>query len=77
METYTFIILTLELDGGEWSASRPDRFSPGTQWTGSWVGPGTGLAAVVNGIPCRESNSDSLFLFFSSQALWTYQCIIN
>jgi hypothetical protein len=36
--------LTLVLDGGEWSASRPGRFTPeesapGTHWIGGWVGP--------------------------------------
>jgi hypothetical protein len=36
--------LTSALDGGEWSASRPDRFtpgerSPGTHWIGGLVGP--------------------------------------
>jgi hypothetical protein len=36
------------LDGGEWSASRPCRFTfrerdPSTLWIGSWVGPGAGL----------------------------------
>jgi hypothetical protein len=39
----------------EWSASPPGSFTPGeragTQWTGGWVGPGTG--------PYRDSNSDS------------------
>jgi hypothetical protein len=39
---------TLALDGGEWSASRPGRFTPGeivsgTHWIGGWVGPRTGL----------------------------------
>jgi hypothetical protein len=39
---------TSALDGGEWSASRSDRFTPrekapGTQWTGGWVGPRAGL----------------------------------
>jgi hypothetical protein len=34
--------LTSALDGGEWSASRPARFTPGlrtpaTHWTGGWV----------------------------------------
>jgi hypothetical protein len=33
---------------GEWSASRPGRFTPGeiapgTHWTGGWVGPRAGL----------------------------------
>jgi hypothetical protein len=41
---------TLALDGGEWSASRPDRFTPrerdpGTHWIG--VGPRAVLDAVV------------------------------
>jgi len=34
--------LTSELDGGEWSASRPGHFTPrertpGTHWLGGWV----------------------------------------
>jgi hypothetical protein len=42
--------LTSALDGGEWSASRPGRFTPreraaGTHWIGGWVGPRTGLDA--------------------------------
>jgi len=58
--------LTSALDYGEWSASRPGRFTPrerapGTQWTGSWVGSRVGLDAVakVKGpyhCPCRELN---------------------
>jgi hypothetical protein len=44
--------LTSALDGGEWSASRPGRFTPkegvpGTHWIGSWVGPRVVLKAVV------------------------------
>jgi hypothetical protein len=36
---------------GEWSASRPCRFTPGerapcTHWLGGWVGPRTGLDDV-------------------------------
>jgi hypothetical protein len=43
--------LTTALDGGEWSASRPGRFTPeertpGTHWIGGWVGPRVGLDAV-------------------------------
>jgi hypothetical protein len=35
--------LTSALDGGEWSASRPYRFTPGerapgTHWIGGWLG---------------------------------------
>jgi hypothetical protein len=56
--------LTLALDGGEWSASRPGRFTPkerapGTHWIGGWVGPRAVLDAVVKRkipSPCRESN---------------------
>jgi hypothetical protein len=37
--------LTSALDVGEWSASRPGRFTPrerapGTHWIGGWVGGG-------------------------------------
>jgi hypothetical protein len=56
--------LTSALDGGEWSASRPSRFTPrerapGTHWIGDWVGPRTVLDAVVKRkVPSsrRESN---------------------
>jgi hypothetical protein len=57
-------ILTTALDGGEWSASRPGRFTPReedpvTHWIGGWVGPRAVLDAVVKRkIPSysRESN---------------------
>jgi hypothetical protein len=56
--------LTSALDGAEWSASRPGRFTPkertlGTHWIGGWVGPRAVLEAVVNRkIPSlrREAN---------------------
>jgi hypothetical protein len=56
--------LTSALDGGEWSASRPGRFTsreraPGTHWIGGWVGPRAVRDAVVKRkIPSslRESN---------------------
>jgi hypothetical protein len=56
--------LTSERDGGEWSASRPGRFTPrerapGTHWIGGWVGPRAVLDAVVKRnipSPSRESN---------------------
>jgi len=43
--------LTSALDKGEWSASRPGRFTsreraPGTHWIGGWVDPRAGLDAV-------------------------------
>jgi hypothetical protein len=44
--------LTSELNGGEWSASRPGRFTPkerapDTRWIGGWLGPRAVLDAVV------------------------------
>jgi hypothetical protein len=56
--------LTSALDGGEWSASRPGRFTtreiaPGTHWIGIWVGPRAVLDTVVKRkipSPRRESN---------------------
>jgi hypothetical protein len=47
--SHTF--LTSALVGGEWSASRPGRFTPGkrthgTHWIGGWVNPRTGLDDV-------------------------------
>jgi hypothetical protein len=51
------------LDGGEWSASRPCRFTPGerapgTHWIGGWVGPGAGLDAEDKRkiVHCPKSN---------------------
>jgi hypothetical protein len=45
------IFLTSEPVGGEWSASRPGRFTPGerapvTHWIGCWVGLRTRLENV-------------------------------
>jgi hypothetical protein len=44
--------LTLALDGGEWSASHPGRFTlkervPGTHRIGGWAGPRAVLNVVV------------------------------
>jgi hypothetical protein len=51
--------LTSALDGGEWSASRPGRFTPGKRalrnhWMGGWVDPNAGK----NSYPHRDLNSD-------------------
>jgi hypothetical protein len=56
--------LTSALDGGEWSASCPGRFTPrervlGTHWIAGWVGLRAGLDVVVKRkflVPRRESN---------------------
>jgi hypothetical protein len=55
--------LTSALDGSEWLASRPSRFTPreralGTDWIGGWLGPRAVLDAVVKRkipSPCQES----------------------
>jgi hypothetical protein len=52
VEVYSTHSLTAALDGGEWSASRPGRFTPReratvTHWIEGWVGPRAGLNAVV------------------------------
>jgi hypothetical protein len=62
--------LNSALDGGEWSASRPGRFTPrerapGTHWIGGWVGPRAVLDAVVKRkipSPRRESNPRTLIV---------------
>jgi hypothetical protein len=51
VHVYIHVFLTSALVGGELSASRPGRFTPGerascTHWIGGWVGPGTGLDDV-------------------------------
>jgi hypothetical protein len=48
VDVYIHVFLTSALVGGEWSALRPGRFTPGegapgTHWVGGWVGPRTGL----------------------------------
>jgi hypothetical protein len=56
--------LTSAVDGGEWSASLPGRFTHreralGTHWVGGWVAPRADLDAMVKGkisSPLRESN---------------------
>jgi hypothetical protein len=48
VDVQTRVFSTSALVGGEWSASRPGRFTPGekapgTHWIGGWVDPGAGL----------------------------------
>jgi hypothetical protein len=43
---YRSIFLTSALVGGEWSASRTGRFTPGAPWIGGWVDPRAGLEDV-------------------------------
>jgi hypothetical protein len=46
MDVLIDVFLTLALVGGEWSAPRPGRFTPGTHWITGWVGPRTGLGGM-------------------------------
>jgi hypothetical protein len=53
MDIWIHIFFTSVLVG-EWSASRPDRFTPGerapdTHWIGGWVDPRAGLDDVEKG----------------------------
>jgi hypothetical protein len=48
VDVYTHVFLTTALVGGEWSASRNGRFTPGesapgTLWIGGWVDPRAGV----------------------------------
>jgi hypothetical protein len=52
VEVQLHALLTSELDGVEWSASRLGRFTPkqkapGTRWRGSLMGPRAGLDSVA------------------------------
>jgi hypothetical protein len=76
MDVYIHAFLYSALFGGEWSASRPGRFTlgeraPCTLWIGDWVGPRTGLEYVekrkISPLPvlelrpfCRAARSQSL-----------------
>jgi hypothetical protein len=63
VEVYLHTFLTSALDGGEWSASHPGRFTPRERapcahWIGGWVGSRTVLDAVAKRkipSPRRES----------------------
>jgi hypothetical protein len=39
VDVQTHIFVTSTLVGGEWSASRPGRFTSGTHWVGGLVDP--------------------------------------
>jgi hypothetical protein len=48
VEVQLHACLTSALCGGEWSASRPGRFTSGTHWRGRWVGPRVAVDKVSN-----------------------------
>jgi hypothetical protein len=77
--------LTSALDGSEWSASHPGRFTPretapSTHWIGGWVGPRAGLDTSKRRTPSprRESNSDNLIVqpIISRYTDWTIPALI-
>jgi hypothetical protein len=77
VEVWIHIFLNSVSAGGEWSASRPGRFTPGegahgTHWIGGWVDPRAGLDEEENrkflALPglelpplCRSARSQSLY----------------
>jgi len=61
MEIQLQAFLTSATDRGEWSASCPNRFTPGTLWIRGFIGPTSDLDAVERRPEallhtCRESN---------------------
>jgi hypothetical protein len=65
VDVHIHIFLTSALVGGEWSTSRPGRFTPGerapcTHWIGGWVDLRASLDDLrrENSWPYRDSNSD-------------------
>ena len=54
--------MTVALEGGEWSAARPDRNlppkRPGPHFTGGWVGPRAVLDGAENLVPIRIRCTD-------------------
>jgi hypothetical protein len=83
--------LTSIPDGGEWSAARPSRFTPGeitpprTHWIRDWVSPSAGLDAVekIKNFPCQKSNpglparSPSLYRLIYSDSEAVVVCLKN
>jgi hypothetical protein len=47
LEVQLHAFLTLALYWGEWSASHPGQYTPGTHWIGGLVGPRAGLDAMA------------------------------
>jgi hypothetical protein len=65
VDVYSHVFLTSAVVGGEWSASRLCRFTPGVRapgahWVGGWVDPRDSLDDLEkeNSCPYRDSNSN-------------------
>jgi hypothetical protein len=73
-----------DIAGGEWSASRPCRFTPGerapgTHWIGGWVGPRAGLDDVEGRLELRPlgrpARSQSLYRLSHNNIRWRIQTV--
>jgi hypothetical protein len=68
----SYSLTTLALNGGEWSASRPGRASaprertPGTHWTGGWVGHRASQDTEARGKILFASAGDRTMIALSS-----------
>jgi hypothetical protein len=74
MEVQLHVFLTSALDEGEWSASRPGRFTlaPSIGHVRGWMGLRAGLDATETrniSCPCLESNLDSSVVQFQCEYL--------
>jgi hypothetical protein len=59
VDVQTPVSLTSALIGGDWSASRPDHFTPGNHLIGGWMGPRTGQDDVEKILDTtQDPNSD-------------------
>jgi hypothetical protein len=74
---YIHLFFSSSLDGGEWSASRPGRFTsgertPGIHWIGEWVDSRTGLDDVEekNLAPTSNSGPSAVQLIASRYTDW-------
>jgi hypothetical protein len=74
MKAYGGVVVFLisALVEGEWSASGPGRFNPGTFWTGGWVGHRTGFDDMERRkiLPLRELKLRTLYHPARSQSLY-------
>jgi hypothetical protein len=68
------VFLTSTLDGGEWSASRLSRFTPGSLWIGGWVGLITGVDDVEKILDPTGAQTRSLGRPARSQSLYRLSC---
>jgi hypothetical protein len=82
IDVQSHVFLISALARGEWSASRPSRFSPGAHWVGGRVDPRTSLDDVENikilpisGLElrplCRPARSQSLYRFRYPGSVYT------